>query len=209
MAGDARGHTHGSEWGGTGVELAAVSQERRSSSPSRPCAGLHPELSKTVSDLTERTRPSMKLVLDTNVVLDWLIFDDPSIHPLRDGIHEGRVVVVTHARAIDELRRVLSYRHFELDLPRQTRALERYQAHTSRLPVEEHTSIGRMELPAGFPRCRDPDDDHFLALAYHAKAHALVSKDKKVLKCRRRSTAFGFTILSVPHLVAALEAQLL
>jgi uncharacterized protein len=147
----------------------------------------------------------MRLVLDTNVVLDWLVFDDPSVRPLRERIQDGRITVITHVPAIDELRRVLGYRHFELDAARQRGALERYHAHTSRLPAEQHTPLGRMQLPAGFPRCRDPDDDHFLALAYHARARVLVSKDKQLLKCRRRSTAFGFTILSVAHAVAALD----
>jgi predicted nucleic acid-binding protein len=55
-------------------------------------------------------------------------------------------------------------------------------------------------LPPGFPRCRDPDDDHFLALAHHAAADALVSKDRAVLKLRRRARKFGVRILDVRQL---------
>jgi uncharacterized protein len=127
------------------------------------------------------------------------------VHPLRERIQEGRVVVVTHDLAVAELRRVLSYRQFKLDAARQADVLERYLAQTSRVPADEHARVERIDTPAGFPRCRDPDDDLFLALAWHSKAGALVSKDKRVLKCRRRARPFGFSIFTVAQVLAALE----
>ena len=33
------------------------------------------------------------LVLDTNVVIDWLVFDDPFMNPLRFGVRDGQVAV--------------------------------------------------------------------------------------------------------------------
>lgn len=149
----------------------------------------------------------MKVVLDTNVVLDWLLFDHFSVHPLRDRIRDGRVVVLTYPGAVTELRRVLGYRQFELDEMRQADVIARYYAQAHFVPDTERVRIEAMELPKGFPRCRDPDDNHFLALAYHAKVAALVSKDKRVLKCRRRALAFGFTILNVPQAIAASVAS--
>ena len=100
---------------------------------------------------------------------------------------------------------MLSYRQFKLGAARQAQVLERYLAQTSRVHDEEHARVQRKEAPAGFPRCRDPDDDLFLALAYHSKAGALVSKDKRVLKCRRRARPFGFSIFTVAQVIAALE----
>ncbi|MBL8513009.1 MAG: PIN domain-containing protein, partial [Betaproteobacteria bacterium] len=38
----------------------------------------------------------VRLVLDTNVVIDWLVFDDPFMSPLREGVPAGRVQVLTH-----------------------------------------------------------------------------------------------------------------
>jgi putative PIN family toxin of toxin-antitoxin system len=149
----------------------------------------------------------VKVVLDTNVVLDWLLFDHVSVHALRDRIRDGRVIVVTYAGAATELRRVLGYRQFELDEMRQAELIARYHAETQPVSDEERTRIERMELPKGFPQCRDPDDNHFLALTWHAKADALVTKDKRVLKCRRRALAFGFTILTVPQAIAAAEQE--
>jgi putative PIN family toxin of toxin-antitoxin system len=147
----------------------------------------------------------VRLVLDTNVVLDWLLFDHISVHPLRDRIRDGRVVVVTYPAAVTELRRVLGYRQFELDEARQAEIVARYHEQTRPVSEAVQAAIERGQLPKGFPTCRDPDDNHFLALAYHAKAAALVSKDKRVLKCRRRALAFGFTILNVPQAIAASE----
>ena len=41
-----------------------------------------------------RDRP-LKLVLDTNVVIDWLVFDDPFMDPLREGVRDAQLVVLT------------------------------------------------------------------------------------------------------------------
>jgi putative PIN family toxin of toxin-antitoxin system len=147
----------------------------------------------------------VKVVLDTNVVLDWLLFDHASVHALRDRIRDGRITVMTYPAAVAELRRVLGYRQFELDEARQAELIARYYAQTHPVPDEERVRIDRMELPKAFPQCRDPDDNHFLALTWHAKADALVTKDKRVLKCRRRALAFGFTILTVAQAIAAAE----
>jgi putative PIN family toxin of toxin-antitoxin system len=137
----------------------------------------------------------VKLVLDTNVVVDWLVFDDPFLAAFRESVREGRVTICTHTPAIDELQRVLTYPELKLNAAKQAQVLETYRAQTSVVPGGD--------LPPRFLRCRDPDDDHFLALAYLAKADALISRDHAVLKLARRSRAFGFRILDVPQMVAA------
>jgi putative PIN family toxin of toxin-antitoxin system len=146
----------------------------------------------------------MKCVLDTNVVIDWLVFDDPFMTPLREGARSGVVTVLTHRPALDELRRVLTYPALKLDSARQSAVFERYLAQTSMWPAAESSEGAGAALPKGFPRCRDSDDDPFLALAYHACADALVSRDKAVLKLKRRVRRFGFEILNVPEMIAAL-----
>jgi uncharacterized protein len=141
----------------------------------------------------------MNLVLDTNVVVDWLVFDDPYLAAFRDRVLNGQVTIFTHAPAIDELRRVLAYRELRLDAAGQAKVLARYEAQTSCMPTAE--------LPQRFPRCRDPDDNHFLALAYHSKADALVSRDNAVLKLARRVRTFGFQILNVQQMVAVMAPE--
>jgi uncharacterized protein len=148
------------------------------------------------------TFPPVKLVLDTNVVMDWLVFQDASLNPLREAMRAGHVTLITHAAATQELRRVLTYPALKLDVVRQKDVFERYEAQTSLMPADSD----RAELPTGFPRCRDPDDNPFIALTWHTRADALVSKDKAVLKVARRCRKFGFSIFSVRQLNEALDA---
>jgi putative PIN family toxin of toxin-antitoxin system len=142
----------------------------------------------------------VKLVLDTNVVIDWLVFDDAFLASFREQVQSGGIQVITHVPALDELRRVLAYPTLKLSAQRQAAVLERYGALVSFF--EGDASI----LPLGFPRCRDSDDDPFLHLAWRAGADALVSRDKAVLKLARRARKFGFEIYDVPKMVAMLDA---
>jgi uncharacterized protein len=149
----------------------------------------------------------VKLVLDTNVVLDWLVFDDSYMNPLRDGVKDQRVVVLTCRQATDELRRVLSYPSLRLSESRQSEVLKQYLVQSSQTASVEQLPLDRTSLPHGFPRCRDADDNTFLALALHAKADALVSRDNAVLALKRRATKFGLSILNVQQMITALRAE--
>ena len=140
----------------------------------------------------------MKLVLDTNVVIDWLVFDDAYLASFREQVRARNVQVITHAPAVEELRRVLGYPELKLSAERQSAVLEQYGALVSFFD-------SGAELPPGFPKCRDPDDDPFIRLAWQAGADALVSRDKAVLKLAKRARKFGFQIYDVPKMVAALS----
>lgn len=148
----------------------------------------------------------LRLVLDTNVVVDWLVFDHPFMKAFRDGVRRGDVVVLTNALAIDELARVLRYPMLKLDRQRQQRTLQAYLDQTSPADMPEGFGEEALLLPAAFPRCRDHDDDRFLALAFHARASALVSRDKALLKLRKRVGKFGLTILDVPQMMSLIGA---
>jgi putative PIN family toxin of toxin-antitoxin system len=144
----------------------------------------------------------VKLVLDTNVVLDWLAFEDDLLRPLEERIADGRVTIVTHVQATSELRRVLRYPALKFDEARRRAVMRRYRATVLQMSAPQPPA--GLVLPERFPVCRDPDDNHFLALAYHARADALVSKDKAVLALRKRVRAFGFRILDVREMIAAI-----
>jgi putative PIN family toxin of toxin-antitoxin system len=117
-------------------------------------------------------------VLDTNVVLDLLHFDDAMARPLRLALEDRRARCVVALATLEEWRRVLAYPEFALDAARQAGLLARYQA------LSEMAEAAR--VPAGLPNCSDPDDQKFLELAAAARAQALVSKDRALLKLRRR-----------------------
>lgn len=144
---------------------------------------------------------AVRVVLDTNVVIDWLVFDDPFMNPLRYGVRDGLVTVVTHEPAIAELERVLAYRQLKLDETRRAEVFTRYREQTEMFAMPIGFSLKSLMLPGGFPRCRDRDDEHFLALAYHARADALASRDNAVYGLKVRAAKFGLNILNVPQLM--------
>jgi putative PIN family toxin of toxin-antitoxin system len=136
------------------------------------------------------------LVIDTNVVLDLLHFDDATARPLRLALEAGRLRCVVTAATLDELLRVLAYPEFGLDPARQAALFARYQALSE--------SAKTVEVDAGLPRCSDPDDQKFIELAAAARAQGLVSKDRAVLKLRRRCAPY-FRVMSPAEAVRWLD----
>ncbi len=160
------------------------------------------------------------LVLDTNVVLDLLHFDDATARPLRLALETGRLRCAVAKATLEEWRRVLAYPEFGLDPTQQAAQVARYQALSERAEAfeadaglpREGTPIdyGLLSAPGGrpvwsrmphkgtpihyglkpvwsrMPRCSDPDDQKFIELAAAAQAQVLISKDRAVLKLRRR-----------------------
>ena len=140
-------------------------------------------------------RPS-RLVLDTNIVLDCLVFRDSAMSTLTAAIEARRVQALVHQHTLDELERVLAYPQCSLAVTEQRQVLDRYLTAATLAPMPDGFSRDDLLLPPGFPRCRDRDDEPFLALAYHARADGLVTKDKAVLKLRRKARKFGVAILA-------------
>lgn len=140
------------------------------------------------------------LVLDTNVVLDLLHFDDAIARPLRLALEAGRVRCAVTAATLDEWRRVLAYPEFSLDVARQAALLARYRALSAMaddagLPPGAPVPCGMQPVLSRVPRCSDPDDQKFIELAAAVQAQALVSKDRALLKLRRRCAPL-FQVLS-------------
>jgi uncharacterized protein len=141
-------------------------------------------------------RSNLRLVLDTNIVLDCLVFHDPAMSGLIAAIEARRVQALVHEHTLDELRRVLAYPQCQLAATEQRQVMDRYLSAATLTPLPDGFCQGTLLLPPGFPRCRDRDDELFLALAYHARADGLVTKDKAVLKLRRKVRRFGVAILA-------------
>lgn len=122
-------------------------------------------------------------VLDTQVWLDWLVFGDPSIGPIRDAWAVGRLRLVIDEACEAELARVLAYDlgKFSLEPGAQGECIARCRQRATRVPG------GRV---ANLPRCRDPDDQKFLELAASAGAQVLVSKDQALLALAPRVAQF-------------------
>ena len=154
----------------------------------------------SVNNMLEHQPP--RVVLDTNIVLDWLVFEDGGMPLLMAAINQRRVSIVTNASCVDELVRVLTYPNFKLDIDAQAQALARYHAFAEFVPA-------RASLLGIVPRCRDQDDQKFLELAAHAGAAALVSKDNAVLGLKRSMLArFGCEVLGPSQTAAWLQRVL-
>jgi putative PIN family toxin of toxin-antitoxin system len=125
----------------------------------------------------------VKIVLDTQVWLDWLVFDDPSAVPIREAHTAGRVEIVIDEPCEAELVRVLAYDlgKFSLAPNEQTECVARCRSIAKRVPAG---------AAAGLPRCKDPDDQKFLELAASAGAQRLISKDQALLELAPRVTQF-------------------
>lgn len=147
-----------------------------------------------------------RLVLDTNVVLDCLVFGDPATQALWRAIESKCVDLLAHALTLEELRRVLAYPQCRLCEDAQRDIHDRYAALARLVDMPPGFSRGRLLLPPQFPRCRDADDELFLALAYHTQAGALVSKDRDLLNMRKKAKKFGITILSLAEIVNLIAA---
>lgn len=139
--------------------------------------------------LSETIPPNFLLVLDTNVVLDWIAFEDARVQPMVSAIERGALRAATSPACLQELRRALGYAQVKLDCAAQALAFERYVAHVMVLDVPEAAPAPQL------PRCEDADDQKFLELAWHARASHLVTRDKALLKLAR-DLSDRFTVLA-------------
>ncbi|HSW53086.1 MAG TPA: putative toxin-antitoxin system toxin component, PIN family [Sulfuricaulis sp.] len=135
-------------------------------------------------------------MIDTNVVLDLLHFDDAIARPLRLALEDGCVRCMVSDSTLAEWRRVLAYPEFGLDSAQQATLFARYQA----LAIKTD-AVG---VDVGLPRCSDPDDQQFIELAAAVRAQGLVSKDRALIKLRRRC-APQFRILTPAEAVCWLD----
>jgi putative PIN family toxin of toxin-antitoxin system len=128
------------------------------------------------------------VVLDTNIVLDLLVFDDPARAQLAAAIDAGELSWLATDAMRGELARVLGYPIIVARLAEQGReAAQVLAAFDGRARL-----IG--ETPARAPCiCSDPDDQMVVDLAVAHRAR-LLSKDRAVLTMRKRLAALGVEV---------------
>lgn len=124
------------------------------------------------------------VVLDTNIVLDLFVFNDPAAQPVHAALQHGTLRWIATRPMRDELERVLAYPQIAKSLlhhqvsPLQVLAQFDAQAHLE--PVAAKASV----------TCKDPDDQKFIDLAVAHRAQ-LLSKDHAVLCMAKRLLALG------------------
>lgn len=128
------------------------------------------------------------MVIDTNIVLDLLLFRDPSTAALAQALAQASLVWYATTAMRDELQRVLT-----------CSAMQPWLARTDRddaagiLAQFDRLSQVHAQVPTGSPRCSDPDDQKFIDLALALQA-LLLSKDHAVLRLRRALAARAVTV---------------
>jgi predicted nucleic acid-binding protein len=126
------------------------------------------------------------IVLDTNVVLDWLVFEEPSVDMLVAALATGRIRWMATASMRGELAHVLG---------RGLAAARQLDAQAVLATWDSYASV-HPEAPAQrVHRCTDPDDQKFVDLALGVGARWLVSRDRAVLKLARRAASSGVEIV--------------
>jgi uncharacterized protein len=126
-----------------------------------------------------------RVVLDTNVWLALWFFREPGVDGLREALARGDLVPVRSAATDFELAEVLARPGLFNVAPDRQAELLRQWASLAVL-VGDTT-------PAPC-RCRDPDDQKFLDLALCAGARWLITRDRDLLKLRKKVRATGLTI---------------
>ena len=138
-----------------------------------------------------RLQPALPpaLVLDTNVVLDWLVFRNPCGQALTREVALGSVRWLASPAMRCELTHVLS-----------RGVVDRYTTDPSPLwafwtrHAVELADPPTIDLPQRL-RCTDPDDQKFIDFALSHRTRWLLSRDKAVLKLAKRARLLGLIIV--------------
>ena len=167
-------------------------------------------------------QPAAIVILDTNIVLDLFLFQDPRTAALRDQLHACQIIWRSTQHMRNELERVLAYVHIQAKL-----------AYYQKSPADILAAFDQFAVTTPAPSakapytCKDADDQPFIDLACHlagqqmmeaaehlagaapgrpaeAQSHSraqvqLISKDKAVLCMRKRLEKLS-VIVTMTHL---------
>lgn len=127
------------------------------------------------------------VVLDTNVVLDWLVFRNPDCGALGQALDRRQLHWIVTQAMRDELGWVLG-----------ERLCTRWAASPAQVlaVVAEVSLLVPAPASAGPLRCGDGDDQIFIDLALAQGARWLLTRDRALLKLRRRARMRGVEICS-------------
>ena len=139
--------------------------------------------------------PIGRLVLDTNVWLDWLVFADAGVTPIKHAVARGDACVFISAACETELNRVLGYPLSGRNLNTDAQASALAQCRAIARNVQDNGATPH--AIATLPRCADPDDQMFLELARDCGADVLITKDRDLLAlATRKVRPLPFRILT-------------
>ena len=126
-------------------------------------------------------------VLDTNIVLDLWVFDEPRAEALRNSVESGSTQWLATATMREELARVLAYPQIVKRLAHRQLPASAVLAHFDRWAQLQP------DAPKAPYVCKDADDQMFIDLAVQHTA-TLHSKDAQVLCMKKRLERCGVAL---------------
>jgi putative PIN family toxin of toxin-antitoxin system len=140
------------------------------------------------------------IVVDTNIWLDVLVFNDPRSRRLAALLEPASTVTPLSSDEMRaELADVITRPQFKLDEAARAALLARYDRIVTNAPVAPDC-----RLP-----CRDPDDRKFLDLAISRRTAWLLSRDRALLAARKTAwNRFEVRIGQVADFYTWLDADL-
>lgn len=146
----------------------------------------------TAPDLPAHTHAP--LILDTNIVLDLLLFKDAKAQQFQAKLELTDWHWIATEAMRDELAHVLFYAHLQ---PR----MAFYQETRDSLLAAFDEKVQLVPAALATPiRCKDQDDQKFIDLAVAHKA-TLLSKDKHVLKLKKRLAKIDVQVLAAEDFI--------
>jgi len=123
--------------------------------------------------LSEKTR----IIVDTNILLDIIYFEDPHVEDLKKAIENGSVEAwscpLIWDEFLDVMRRPAFYENEEIHQIKINKAVKYFQFEAGTIPPSPY-------------KCRDPDDQIFIDLAVIKAPCWLISRDLEVLKLAKK-----------------------
>ena len=129
----------------------------------------------------------VRRVLDTNIVLDLWVFDEPRAEALRVSVETGSTHWLATSAMRQELTRVLAYPQIAKRQTHRALPAEAVLGHFDRWAQLQP------DAPKAPYACKDTDDQMFIDLAV-AHTAALHSKDAQVLCMKKRLERCGVAL---------------
>ena len=127
------------------------------------------------------------VVIDTNIVLDLWVYQDPATPALLTALQEGAMQWLATPPMREELLRVLDYPHIA-----QRRERDGVSAADVLGHFDTWAQMQAVAVKAPYV-CKDEDDQKFIDLAVAHQA-LLLSKDKQVLRLTNRLARLGVAV---------------
>lgn len=128
------------------------------------------------------------VVLDTNAVLDWLVFRDPGMRIWAEAIESRHLHWLACAAMRDELSRTLGYAQLARWQPEPEPVLAAFDRWST-------CCVAPTNAHAHGLTCSDPDDQIFLDLGLAQRARWLVTHDRALLRLARTVRRHGLTVV--------------